>query len=109
MADQPAPPSFEAALTELERVVRDLEDGQIGLEQALASYEHGVGLLKHCYGLLQQAEQRILILTGEDDSGQPLTEPFEPGKEANGKPISAEGKGKRQKRSERTEPDNGGG
>ena len=69
--------SFEAALTELEAIVRALEDGETSLEQSLAQYERGVGLLKHCYGQLRQAEQRILLLTGEDGDGQPLTRPFE--------------------------------
>jgi exodeoxyribonuclease VII small subunit len=69
--------SFEAALAELEAIVRVLEGGETGLEQSLAQYERGVGLLKHCYGQLRQAEQRILLLTGEDGDGQPLTRPFE--------------------------------
>src|SRR5438128_7411982 len=69
--------SFEAALAELEGIVRALEDGETGLENSLAQYERGVGLLKHCYGQLRQAEQRILLLTGEDGDGQPLTRPFE--------------------------------
>jgi exodeoxyribonuclease VII small subunit len=69
--------SFETALAELEAIVRVLEDGETGLEQSLAQYERGVGLLKHCYGQLRQAEQRILLLTGEDGDGQPLTRPFE--------------------------------
>jgi exodeoxyribonuclease VII small subunit len=69
--------SFEAALTELEAIVRTLEDGETSLEQSLAQYERGVGLLKLCYGQLRQAEQRILLLTGEDGDGQPLTRPFE--------------------------------
>jgi exodeoxyribonuclease VII small subunit len=75
------PPSdnltFEQALAELEGIVRALEDGQTELEESLARYERGVGLLKRCYGQLRQAEQRILLLTGEDGDGQPLTRPFE--------------------------------
>ena len=67
---------FEDALAELERVVRDLEDGQTSLEEALTRYERGVGLLKHCYGQLSAAEQRILKLTGVDAAGQPVLEPF---------------------------------
>jgi exodeoxyribonuclease VII small subunit len=78
MSDSPADNlSFEQALTELESIVRALEDGETGLEDALARYERGVGLLKRCYGQLRQAEQRILLLTGEDGDGQPLTRPFE--------------------------------
>lgn len=73
----PSPLSFEQALAELERLVHELEDGQIGLEDSLARYEKGVGLLKHCYQQLQQAEQRILLLTGVDDEGKPVTRPFD--------------------------------
>ena len=69
--------TFEQSLAELERIVRELEDGQLGLEDALARYEIGVGLLKRCYARLQQAEQRILLLTGVDPEGRPVTQPFE--------------------------------
>jgi exodeoxyribonuclease VII small subunit len=68
--------TFEEALVELERTVRELEDGQLGLDDALARYERGVGLIKSCYHQLRQAEQRILLLTGTDDNGQPLLQPF---------------------------------
>jgi exodeoxyribonuclease VII small subunit len=71
------PLSFEQSLAELEKVVRDLEDGQTGLEVALERYEHGVGLLKRCYGQLRTAEQRILELTGKDDKGAAITRPFD--------------------------------
>ena len=78
MSDQPAAErTFEEALAELEAVVRDLEDGSTGLDEALARYETGIGLLKYCYGQLRQAEQRILLLTGSDEDGRPLTAPFE--------------------------------
>jgi exodeoxyribonuclease VII small subunit len=70
--------TFEQALEKLEGCLRQLEDGQIGLEQALACYEEGVGLLKQCYDMLKKAEQRIQVLAGVDDQGQPLTRPFEP-------------------------------
>jgi exodeoxyribonuclease VII small subunit len=69
--------TFEQALTELERIVRELEDGQTGLEEALARYETGVGLLKRCYAQLREAEQRILLLTGLDAEGRPVLQPFE--------------------------------
>jgi len=69
--------TFEQALAELERIVRELEDGQTGLEESLARYETGVGLLKRCYSQLRQAEQRIQLLTGVDDEGRPITQPFE--------------------------------
>ncbi|HEV3202966.1 MAG TPA: exodeoxyribonuclease VII small subunit [Gemmataceae bacterium] len=69
--------TFEQALAQLEGIVRELEDGQTGLEEALTRYETGVKLLKRCYFQLNQAEQRILLLTGQDESGQPVTQPFE--------------------------------
>jgi exodeoxyribonuclease VII small subunit len=70
-------PTFEQALADLERIVRELEDGKIGLEESLARYEQGVGLLKRCYGQLRQAEQKIVELTGQDGDGNPLTKPFD--------------------------------
>ncbi len=68
---------FEDALAELEQVVRDLEDGQIGLEQSLTRYERGIGLIKACYAQLRDAEQRILLLTGTDEDGKPILQPFQ--------------------------------
>jgi exodeoxyribonuclease VII small subunit len=69
--------SFEQALVELERIVRVLEDGQTSLEEALTRYEAGVGLLKRCYAQLGTAEQRIVMLTGTDESGKPVTRVFD--------------------------------
>jgi exodeoxyribonuclease VII small subunit len=76
---QPPPdhPPFEQALSELERLVRELEDGQITLEESLARYERGISLLKHCYAQLQTAEQRIQLLCGADGDGNPIAKPFE--------------------------------
>jgi exodeoxyribonuclease VII small subunit len=68
--------SFEASLAKLDQVVHDLEDGQIGLEESLAQYELGVGLIKRCQAQLQKIEQRILVLTGVDETGQPSLQPF---------------------------------
>jgi exodeoxyribonuclease VII small subunit len=68
--------SFEEALAELEQVVRDLESGETGLEESLGRYERGVGLIKRCYAQLREAEQRILLLTGTDEEGKPVLQPF---------------------------------
>jgi exodeoxyribonuclease VII small subunit len=70
-------PTFDEALAELEGIVRTLEDGATGLDDALAAYERGVGLLKSCYQHLRQAEQRVLKLTGTDADGRPALELFE--------------------------------
>ncbi len=78
MNDAAQPPlTFEQALADLERIVHELEDGKIGLEDSLARYEQGVKLLKQCYGQLRQAEQRIQELLGLDEQGNPLTKPFD--------------------------------
>jgi exodeoxyribonuclease VII small subunit len=69
--------TFEQALQELQQVIHKLEDGETGLEDALAQYEQGIGLLKRCYAQLRRAEQRILLLTGVDEEGKPLTQPFD--------------------------------
>jgi exodeoxyribonuclease VII small subunit len=69
--------TFEAALAELDKVVRDLEEGNIGLEESLSRYEHGIALLKRCHAQLRQAELRILELVGVDDAGNPRVRPFE--------------------------------
>ena len=68
--------TFEESLLDLERIVRELEDSRLGLEDALARYEQGVGLIKSCHQQLRLAEQRILMLTGNDDEQQPILQPF---------------------------------
>lgn len=70
-------PTFEQALAELERILRNLEDGTTSLEESLAQYERGVGLLKGCYQQLRDAEQRIIKVGGVDAEGKPVLEPFE--------------------------------
>lgn len=72
-----SPPRFEQALGELERILRDLEDGTTSLEDSLARYERGVGLLKQCYAQLQGAEQRIRQLSGLTEDGKPDLKPFD--------------------------------
>ena len=54
---------FEAAIAELEAVVKKLEDGDLSLEQSLALYERGVTLSKFCHARLEDAERRIEILS----------------------------------------------
>lgn len=70
-----SPVPFEEALRELERIVRELEDGDLGLDDAMARYEQGVRLIRQCQGRLQEAELRIVALTGTNDEG-PTGEPF---------------------------------
>jgi exodeoxyribonuclease VII small subunit len=67
---------FEEALAELERLVGSLEEGQLGLDDALARYEEGVALVKLCHERLRQAEQRVLLVTRVEEDGQPALQPF---------------------------------
>lgn len=53
---------FEAALTELEAIVKKLEDGDQTLESSLALYERGVQLSRFCHARLEDAERRIEVL-----------------------------------------------
>jgi exodeoxyribonuclease VII small subunit len=71
------PPSFEDALTELEAITRDLEEGSCRLDESLRKFEQGVALLRRCYGLLDAAERKIALLTGFDGDGNPVLEPFD--------------------------------
>lgn len=51
--------SFEAALAELEAIVRDLDDGRGELEGAIKAFERGTLLKRHCEAKLKEAEARI--------------------------------------------------
>ena len=53
---------FEAAIAELESIVKKLEDGDLALEQSLQLYERGVELSRFCHKRLEEAERRIEIL-----------------------------------------------
>ena len=47
--------TFEQSLADLEKIVQELEDGELSMDDALASYEVGIGRLKRCYQLLDAA------------------------------------------------------
>ncbi|MCU0959376.1 MAG: exodeoxyribonuclease VII small subunit [Pirellulaceae bacterium] len=68
--------TFEQALEQLEAIVARLEGGQLGLSEALAQYERGIHVLQRCYRQLEQAEQKIELLSGTDAAGRAQTEPF---------------------------------
>ena len=68
---------FEEALKRLEQIVHTLEEGDIGLNEALKQYEEGVKLLRQSYELLERAERRIELLSGVDAEGNPITQPFD--------------------------------
>jgi exodeoxyribonuclease VII small subunit len=53
---------FEAAIAELETIVKKLDDGELPLEKSLELYERGVQLSRFCHARLEDAEKRIEIL-----------------------------------------------
>ncbi|MFT9016736.1 MAG: exodeoxyribonuclease VII small subunit [Acetobacter sp.] len=59
--------SFEAALSELEKIVRGLESGQMKLEDAIAAYERGAALRQHCEAKLSEAEARVQAIVQRSD------------------------------------------
>ncbi|MGA2616015.1 MAG: exodeoxyribonuclease VII small subunit [Thermoguttaceae bacterium] len=71
------PPSFEQSLARLDEIVHLLEEGEVGLDDALARYEEGVGLLRQAFEALRRAERRIEILSGVDAEGNPVTQPLD--------------------------------
>ncbi|MEE9139781.1 MAG: exodeoxyribonuclease VII small subunit [Alphaproteobacteria bacterium] len=68
--------SFEEALEELEQIVRKLEEGKGRLDEAIASYERGAALKKHCEAKLREAQAKVekIVLGPEGTIG---TEPAE--------------------------------
>jgi exodeoxyribonuclease VII small subunit len=79
----PQAKSFESSLEELERIVRELEQGELPLEKSLALFEQGVKLSRECQDRLNQAERRIEILM-RDNQGRPAVRPFDPENDLNG-------------------------
>ncbi len=58
----PASLTYEQAVAELETLIDRMESGETPLEESLADYERGVGLLKRCREIITQAEQKIEYL-----------------------------------------------
>ena len=68
--------SFEESAQRLEEIVRLLERGDVPLEEAMALFEEGTGLMKTCTTLLDRAEQKVRKLTAAPD-GTPVEQEFD--------------------------------
>jgi len=77
MAEREAPPDFEACMQRLDRIVQELESGQVPLEQAMKLFEEGLELGATCRSLLDAAQTRVEKLLERAD-GTPEAQPFEP-------------------------------
>jgi exodeoxyribonuclease VII small subunit len=71
--------SFEQAIDELSRVVGQIEDGRIPLQDSIDQYERGMALIRHCRTILQAAEKRIEQIAAEQkpqpDKSKPADNP----------------------------------
>jgi exodeoxyribonuclease VII small subunit len=71
MSDAPAPVQFETCLDELEKIVKELEGGDLPLEKSLELFEKGMSLSDVCRKQLEQAETRVEMLIRKDGKWQP--------------------------------------
>lgn len=58
---------FEDALEDLEGVVEQLETGELALEESLAAFEKGVGLVKYCNQKLAEVEKKVEMLVKDKE------------------------------------------
>lgn len=77
MAEKKTELKFEQALQELERIVASLENQTAPLDESISLYENGIALVKHCSRLLDEAQQKVGILS-RNDSGEVVIKPFTP-------------------------------
>lgn len=76
-AENEQEPAFEQSLAELEKIVRQLEQGGNSLDQDLEGYARAIKLIKQCHGRLSQAERSIQLLSGVKSDGTPISQPME--------------------------------
>jgi exodeoxyribonuclease VII small subunit len=78
--ETPQPPPFEASLDELERVVKELEKGELSLERSLELFERGMTLSADCKRQLEEAETRVELLVKRGAKTVPV--PFDPSQDS---------------------------
>jgi exodeoxyribonuclease VII small subunit len=67
--------SFEQSLTDLETLVNKMETGDLSLDESLGAFEEGVKLTRECQKMLDEAEQKVQILT--EKNGELNSIPFD--------------------------------
>ena len=78
MSDTPiSEMTFEQAMSELERIVTELERGDVPLEDSISLYEKGAELKKRCETKLKEAEQKVAAITLDEDGSVTGTKPLE--------------------------------
>jgi exodeoxyribonuclease VII small subunit len=71
-----AGPDFEKTLAELEKLVSNLEEGDLSLNESLSGFKRGIELTQQCQAVLDNAQQTVEQLTDNDD--QDSLKPFDP-------------------------------
>lgn len=71
----PKKKNFEEAFSSLENIVQKMESGELSLDESLAAFEEAIKLVKFCNSELEQAEQKVRILT-EGSDGVVSDKPF---------------------------------
>jgi len=74
--------TFEQSLKQLERIVQELEDGDLPLEKAIKKFEEGIQLTKFCSEKLDETEKKVSILL-KNAEGQIAEKPFIPDNKEN--------------------------
>ena len=69
-------PNFEETLAELEKLVVNLEQGNLPLDESLSGFKHGIELTRQCQTALDNAQQTVEILTNTQDEDTLV--PFDP-------------------------------
>lgn len=71
-----AGPDFEKTLAELEKLVSNLEEGDLSLDESLAGFKRGIELTRQCQSVLDNAQQTVEQLTKADE--QDSLQAFDP-------------------------------
>ncbi len=64
--------NFENSMRELNTLVEEMEQGNLGIEESLQKFEKGISLIRKCQSALKETEQKVQILTAKDQ-----LEPYE--------------------------------
>jgi exodeoxyribonuclease VII small subunit len=70
-------PTFEQSLESLEAIVRELERGQLSLEDSLSQFSQATSHLRFCYSALETAQRRVALLKDVRPDGEPVLQEVE--------------------------------
>lgn len=75
MSDSDSKHSFETSMQRLENLVSLMEEGKLSIEESLQAFEEGIHLTRQCQQTLEQAEQKVRLLT--EEAGEMKSVPFD--------------------------------